>query len=176
MSDARKRLGLRRADGPVGIGNAMPVLAEVERIGADRRTDARVVTAIAACGKPVEATALDDVREHSLTFSDIGIVFGRSAATSGRNTNRTPMRNTAGNRFCNILASTREIGIGPCTRAHLSNPVSFNGIAIRAGHGEISGIRHRAFDLVRVVASIARSPGEILGEGEEIFIRTGGSL
>jgi len=51
----------------IGLGRN-PNAAAVLVVGADRRTADRVATAIAACGKPVETVALDDVHEDSLAL------------------------------------------------------------------------------------------------------------
>ncbi|MBL8700860.1 MAG: UxaA family hydrolase [Alphaproteobacteria bacterium] len=82
----------------------------------------------------------------------------------------------AGNSFCNALAPTIKISVRPDTAGHLPHQIDFDGSAILAGEEEIDAAGARLFALILAVASGERSWGEILDEGEETFIRVGGSL
>jgi altronate dehydratase large subunit len=82
----------------------------------------------------------------------------------------------AGNSFCNALAPTLKISVRPDTCAHLPHQIDFDGSDILAGRMEIAAAGHRLLDLIRATASGDLTWGEILDEGEETFIRTGGSL
>ena len=82
----------------------------------------------------------------------------------------------AGNSFCNAVAPTLKISVRPDTVAHLPHQIDFDGSAILAGREEIPAAGRRLFELIRATASGALTWGEILDEGDETFIRTGGSL
>lgn len=82
----------------------------------------------------------------------------------------------AGNSFCNALAPTLKISVRPDTVGHLPHQIDFDGSAILAGAEEIDAAGARLFELILAVASGERSWGEILDEGDETFIRVGGSL
>ncbi|MBM3629681.1 MAG: hypothetical protein FJX21_17925, partial [Alphaproteobacteria bacterium] len=82
----------------------------------------------------------------------------------------------AGNSFCNALAPTLKISVRPDTCAQLPHQIDFDGSDILAGRIEIAAAGRRLLDLIRATASGDLTWGEILDEGEETFIRTGGSL
>ena len=82
----------------------------------------------------------------------------------------------AGNSFCNALAPTIKISGRPDTVARLPHQIDFDASAVLAGREELRDAGARLFDLMLAIASGERSWGEILGEGEEVFARVGGSL
>jgi len=82
----------------------------------------------------------------------------------------------AGNSFCNSIAPTLKISVRPDTVGHLPHQIDFDGSAILAGAQEVAAAGDRLFELILAIASGERSWGEILDEGEETFIRVGGSL
>ncbi|MBM3479910.1 MAG: hypothetical protein FJX69_11940 [Alphaproteobacteria bacterium] len=82
----------------------------------------------------------------------------------------------AGNSFCNAIAPTLKISVRPDTVARLPHQIDFDGSAILAGAEEIDAAGARLFERILAVASGERSWGEILDEGDETFIRVGGSL
>lgn len=82
----------------------------------------------------------------------------------------------AGNSFCNALAPTLKISVRPDTVAALPHQIDFDGSAVLAGSEQIPQAGLRLLDLIRATASGALTWGEILDEGDETFIRTGGSL
>lgn len=82
----------------------------------------------------------------------------------------------AGNSFCNALAPTLKISVRPDTVCHLPHQIDLDGSAILAGAEEIDAAGARLFEPILAVASGERSWGEILDEGDETFIRVGGSL
>ena len=82
----------------------------------------------------------------------------------------------AGNSFCNALSPTIKISVRPDTVAALAHQIDFDGTAVLAGQERIPEAGRRLLDLVRDTASGALTWGEVLDEGDETFIRTGGSL
>lgn len=82
----------------------------------------------------------------------------------------------AGNSFCNAIAPTLKISVRPDTVAQLPHQIDFDGSAILQGREEIPAAGRRLFELMRATASGQSTWGEILDEGDETFIRTGGSL
>jgi len=82
----------------------------------------------------------------------------------------------AGNSFCNAVAPTIKISGRPDTVARLPHQIDFDASAVLAGREELRDAGARLFALMLAIASGDRSWGEILGEGEEIFARIGGSL
>ena len=82
----------------------------------------------------------------------------------------------AGNSFCNALAPTLKISVRPDTVAALPHQIDFDGSPVLAGTEQAAQAGRRLLDLIRATASGALAWGEILGEGDETFIRTGGSL
>jgi altronate dehydratase large subunit len=82
----------------------------------------------------------------------------------------------AGNSFCNAIAPTLKISVRPDTVARLPHQIDFDGSAILAGAEEVVVAGGQLFELILAVASGERSWGEILDEGDETFIRVGGSL
>jgi len=82
----------------------------------------------------------------------------------------------AGNSFCNAIAPTLKISVRPDTVDRLPHQIDFDGSAVLAGAEEIDAAGARLFERILAVASGERSWGEILDEGDETFIRVGGSL
>lgn len=82
----------------------------------------------------------------------------------------------AGNSFCNALAPTIKISAHPGTGARLPEQIDFDAGSVFAGTEDIGSAGARLFALTLAVASGLRTWGEVLGEGRESFVRTGGSL
>ena len=82
----------------------------------------------------------------------------------------------AGNSFCNALAPTIKISAHPKTGALLPEQIDFDAGPVFAGTEDIESASKRLFALMLAVASGLRTWGEVLGEGSESFVRTGGSL
>jgi len=82
----------------------------------------------------------------------------------------------AGNSFCNSLAPTLKVSARPHTIAALPAQIDFDASAVFAGHEDHAAAAQRLYMLLLEVASGLRTWGEVLGEGAESFVRTGGSL
>ena len=82
----------------------------------------------------------------------------------------------AGNSYCSALAPTVKISARPDTVAHLPTQIDFDASAVFAGREDLDAAAQRLFALLVDVCSGTRTWGEILGEGGESVVRTGGSL
>jgi len=82
----------------------------------------------------------------------------------------------AGNSFCNSLAPTLKVSARPHTIAALPAQIDFDASAVFAGREDKAAAAQRLYALLLDVASGLRTWGEVLGEGAESFVRTGGSL
>ena len=82
----------------------------------------------------------------------------------------------AGNSYVSALAPTVKISARPDTIAHLPAQIDFDASAVFAGREDLDAAAARLFALLVDVCSGTRTWGEVLGEGAESIIRTGGSL
>ncbi|MBM3599881.1 MAG: hypothetical protein FJX35_16850 [Alphaproteobacteria bacterium] len=81
-----------------------------------------------------------------------------------------------GNSYCSAVAPTIKISAHPKTAAHLPEQIDFDGSAIIAGAAHAGDVAERLLDHVMATASGRLTWGEILGEGDEVFLRLGPSL
>jgi altronate dehydratase large subunit len=82
----------------------------------------------------------------------------------------------AGNSYCSALAPTIKVSAHPATGKALPEQIDFDASAVLAGRDDADAAGARLFDMLLAVASGDATWGEVLGEGSESFIRTGGSL
>ena len=82
----------------------------------------------------------------------------------------------AGNSYASAVAPTIKISARPETVERLSTQIDFDASAVFSGHEDVDAAADRLYALLIDVCSGTRTFAEILGEGGESLIRTGGSL
>jgi altronate dehydratase large subunit len=81
-----------------------------------------------------------------------------------------------GNSYCSALAPTIKVSAHPMTPARLPEQIDFDGGAILAGTRSAEATAAALHAHMLAVASGTATWGEVLGEGDEVFYRTGPSL
>lgn len=81
-----------------------------------------------------------------------------------------------GNSYCSALVPTIKISAHPETAQRLPQQIDFDGSDVLIGQADITAVAARLFERVVSTASGALTWGEILGEGDEVFVRLGPSL
>lgn len=82
----------------------------------------------------------------------------------------------AGNSCCSAVAPTIKISARPETLAQLATQIDFDASGVFVGREDIDATATRLYALLLDVCSGTRTWGELLCEGSESVIRTGGSL
>ncbi|HEX8012728.1 MAG TPA: UxaA family hydrolase [Casimicrobiaceae bacterium] len=82
----------------------------------------------------------------------------------------------AGNSYCSAIAPTIKVSAHPDTIAQLPTQIDFDASAVFGGREDLDAAADRLFALLLEVCSGTRTWGELLGEGAESVIRSGGSL
>ncbi len=81
-----------------------------------------------------------------------------------------------GNSYCSALAPTIKVSAHPQTPGRLPEQIDFDGSAILTGGEAADATAARLYAQALAVASGTATWGEILGEGDEVFVRVGPSL
>lgn len=81
-----------------------------------------------------------------------------------------------GNSYCSAIAPTIKVSAHPQTPGRLPEQIDFDGSAILSGREEAEAVAARLHTHMLAVASGSATWGEILGEGDEVFVRLGPSL
>lgn len=81
-----------------------------------------------------------------------------------------------GNSYCSAVAPTIKVSAHPHTPGRLPEQIDFDGSDILAGRADADAVAERLFLHALAVASGTATWGEILGEGDEVFVRLGPSL
>jgi altronate dehydratase large subunit len=81
-----------------------------------------------------------------------------------------------GNSYCSAVAPTIKVSAHPQTPGRLPEQIDFDGSDILAGSADAAAVAGRLYAHTLAVASGTATWGEILGEGDEVFVRLGPSL
>ena len=81
-----------------------------------------------------------------------------------------------GNSFVNLISPTIKISANPDTEARIKEQLDFTCADVFSGEVSLEDAAPRFLELIIDVASGTKTWGEVLGEGEEVVSRFGGSL
>ena len=81
-----------------------------------------------------------------------------------------------GNSFVNLISPTIKISANPDTEARIKEQLDFTCPDVFSGEVSLEDAAPRFLELIIDVASGSKTWGEVLGEGEEVVSRFGGSL
>tara|TARA_B110000967_G_scaffold163244_1_gene170069 strand:- start:7014 stop:7679 length:666 start_codon:yes stop_codon:yes gene_type:complete len=81
-----------------------------------------------------------------------------------------------GNSFVNLISPTIKISANPDTEARIKEQLDFTCPDVFSGEVSLEDAAPRFLELIIDVASGTKTWGEVLGEGEEVVSRFGGSL